>query len=56
MEELEATLSKELSPVQTKQAIQIFRGFVQGATAKEKEEALVDYEKKISSFDTSNYY
>lgn len=41
LEELENLLSKQLSPTQTKHAMNIFRGFRDGASAKEKEAALV---------------
>lgn len=43
LKELETVLSKELTPAQAKHAIQIFRGFREGATAREKEAALVLY-------------
>ncbi|XP_055315490.1 uncharacterized protein LOC129575635 [Sitodiplosis mosellana] len=49
LKELETILSKELAPAQTKLAIQIFHGFRQGATAREKEAALVNlYTSAIS--------
>lgn len=44
LKELEAMLSKELTPEQTKHAINLFRGFREGATAKEKEAALVCFD------------
>ena len=44
LKELETMLSKELTPAQTKLAVDIFRGFREGATAKEKEAALVRFQ------------
>lgn len=44
LKELEKLLSKELTPAQTKLAMDIFHGFREGATAKEKEAALVSFQ------------
>lgn len=47
LKDLENSLSKDLTPIQTKRAIDILRAFCESVTAKEVDTAVVSYQFKV---------
>lgn len=52
LKDLENSLSKELTPIQTTRAMDILRVFCEGVTAKEIDTAVVCYQSKILKLKT----